>query len=283
MDNILVTVIITTYDRPADLARALKSVVNQTYKNLEILVVDGKGLQETLKVIKIFKSKDKRITWIQALVGKKTSKLYGNVQVARNIGLAYSHGKYVAMLDDDDTWESDKIVKQLFYAEVYDAALISCYTKMEGTKHIDKPSLAITYKDLLQNFNMSCTSSYFLNREILKSIGGFNEALRSMHEYDIALKLAKLGHTIFIVPKPLMTMNRDNAKTRKFYYIKVAEVFDLYRLYGKDMLTYLGVKGFVFNVIKSLLLVSLFLMGFLIKERVWGIIFKLKNLYQEKK
>lgn len=280
MDNILVSVILTTYDRPADLARALESVVNQTYKNLEILVIDGKGLQEAKDIVRKFRLKDERIVHWVSEGGKKTT-MYGDVQSARNFGLKQSRGKYVAMLDDDDTWESDKIAKQLFYAEVYEAALISCYTKMEGTKHIDKPSLAITYKDLLQNFNMSCTSSYFLNRKILESIGGFNEALRSMHEYDIALKLAKLGHTIFIVPKPLMTMNRDNAKSRKFYYIKVAEVFDLYRLYGKDMLTYLGAKGFIFNVIKSALLVFLFLMGFLVKEKVWSIIFKLKNMYQE--
>lgn len=279
MDNILVTVIITTYDRPTDLSRALNSVVNQTYKNLEILILDGKELEETRKVVKGFK--DKRIIHILAKNKDKTT-IYGDVQWARNLGLSHSDGKYVAMLDDDDYWKPDKIEKQLFYAETYDAALVSCYMRIDGSKHIDKPKLAITFKDLLKNFNMSCTSSYFLNRKILNFIGGFDESLRSMHEYDIALKLAKRGHTIFIVPKALMIMNRDNAKNRGFYYIKIAEVFDLYRLYGKDMLTYLGVKGFMFNVIKSSLLVSLFLMGFIVKEKVWGIIFKLKNMYQEK-
>jgi len=282
MDNILVTVIITTYDRPADLSRALSSVVNQTYKNLEILVIDGKGLQETLEVIKKFKSKDKRITWICALVGKKTSKLYGSVQQARNIGLRYASGKYVALLDDDDTWESDKIAIQLYHAEIFNAALTSCYMKIQGENHIDKPSLTPKYEDLLKNFNMSCTSSYFLNRKILKRIGGFNESLRSMHEYDIALKLARRGYEIGVVPLPLITVNRDNAKKREFYYIKIAEVFDLYRFYGKDMLLYLGVRGFLFNIIKSGLLVTLFLLGFIFKEKIWGVIFKLKNLYQEK-
>jgi len=76
-------------------------------------------------------------------------------------------------------------------------------------------------------------------------------------------------------------MNRDNATRRSFYYIKIAEVFDLYRLYGKDMLTYLGVRGFLFNVAKSSLLVALFLAGYLVKEKVWKVIFKLKNMYQE--
>jgi len=250
---------------------------------LEILVIDGKGLVETQKVVKAFQSKDDRIIYLDATLARNYRKItmYGDVQWCRNVALRYASGKYVAMLDDDDTWESDKIAQQLFYAELYDVALTSCQMRIHGDSHIDKPSLLPNYRDLLKSFNMSCTSSYFLNRKILKKIGDFNESLRSMHEYDIALKLARRGYRIFVVQKPLMTMNRDNAKDRKFYYIKIAEVFDLYRLYGKDMITYLGARGFVFNVVKSSLLVLLFLMGFFVKEKVWGIIFKLKNMYQE--
>lgn len=282
MDNILVSVILTTYNRPDYLSRALNSVVNQTYKNLEILVIDGKGLKETKDFVRKFKSKDDRIVhWVQQQNVEKIS-MYGDVQTARNFGLSRSTGKYVAMLDDDDYWRPDKIEQQLFYAEVNDAALTSCQMKIHGDTHIDKPKVTPTYEDLLKSFNMSCTSSYFLNRKILNHIGGFDESLRSMHEYDIALKLAKLGYMIYVVQQPLMTMTRNNAKDRKFYYIKIAEVFDLYRLYANDMITYLGVKDLAFNIIKSSLLISLFLLGFIIKERVWDIIFKLKNWYQEK-
>lgn len=281
MNKPLVSIILTTYDRPDYLLRALQSVVDQTYKNLEILVVDGKGLQITKDVVAKFKLIDDRIIHWSTEARNKTT-IYGNVQNARNFGLKQARGKYVAMLDDDDIWRADKIEFQVFFAEIHNAALTSCYMKIYGSNHIDKPSIHPNYKDLLKNFNMSCTSSYFLNREVLKSIGGFNENLRSMHEYDIALKLAKKGFKIGVVPLPLMTMNRDNAKERSFYFIKVAEVLDLYRLYGKDMWKYLGVRGFLFNVMKSSLLVSLFLAGYLIKDKVWKIIFKLKNMYQEK-
>lgn len=284
MDNILVTVIITTYDRPFDLSRALNSVVNQTYKNLEILVIDGKGLEETQNVVKAFQSKDGRIVYIYQNKNRDKTTMYGNVQQARNIGLSQANGKYVAMLDDDDYWRFDKIEKQLFYAEIFEDALVSCYMEVHDNNfiHIDKPKRGANYEDLLKSFNMSCTSSYFLNKKILIRIGGFDESLRSMHEYDIALKLAKLGFTISVVPEPLMTRECNNINDRSFYYIKVAEIFDLYRLYGKDMITYLGVTGFLFNVIKSSLLVSIFLSGFLIKDKVWKIIFKLKEMYQEK-
>lgn len=280
MDNILVTVIITTYNRPNDLYRALKSVVSQTYKNLEILILDGRGLQETQRIVRIFQLENDNITYIPAFSGEKTSVLYGSVQRARNIGLGIAKGKYVAMLDDDDYWESNKIEQQLFYAEINDAALTSCQMRVQGGNHIDKPIVTPTFIDLLKSFNMSCTSSYFLNREKLNSIGGFDESLRSMHEYDIALKLAKREEMIYTVQKPLMIMNRDNAKNRKFYYIKIAEVFDLYRLYGASMIKHLGARGFIFNIIKSSALISLYLVGFLVKEKVWKIIFKLKERYQ---
>lgn len=283
MDNILVTVVITTYDRPFDLNRALNSVVNQTYKNLEILVLDGAELKETRNVVKAFQSRDDRINHVFAKNKDKTT-IYGDVQWARNLGLELAHGKYVAMLDDDDYWRPDKIEQQLFHAEIHGAALTSCYMKVYDNNftHIDKPKLTLSYEDLLKSFNMSCTSSYFLDKKILKSIGGFDTSLRSMHEYDIALKLAELGFRIIVVPEPLMTRVCNNINDRSFYYIKVAEIFDLYRLYGKDMLKYLGVRGLAFNAIKSALLVFLFLSGFLIKDKVWKIIFKLKTIYQEK-
>lgn len=281
MDNILVSVLITTFDRPVSLKRALDSVISQTYKNIEILILDGKGLQKTRKVVRAFQQRDARIVYIPTFTGKKTSVLYGSVQAARNTGLLRACGKYVAFLDDDDYWESNKIEQQLFFAEVNDAALTSCQMKIQGKNHIDKPIVTPTYEDLLRSFNMSCTSSYFLNRKVLEKIGGFNESLRSMHEYDIALKLAKRGYRIFTVQKPLMTMNRDNAKSRKFYYIKIAEVFDLYRLYGNDMVRFLGARGFLFNVTKSFLLLTLFLLGFIFKEKVWKIIFQLKGWYQK--
>jgi len=283
MDNILVSVIITTYDRPADLYRALDSVIHQTYKNLEIIVVDGKGLQETKDIVDYLSSEDDRIIYMRYRNPEKVG-MYGDVQWARNAALQGATGKYVAMLDDDDYWNLNKIEQQLFHAEIHGAALTSCYMEVHDNcfTHIDKPKRLPTYVDLLKSFNMSCTSSYFLNRKIFKSIGGFDESLRSMHEYDIALKLARKGYKIIVVPEALMTRECDNINNRGFYYIKVAEIFDLYRLYGSDMLKFLGVKGFAFNVIKSSLLITIFLLGFLIKDKVWKIIFKLKEIYQEK-
>lgn len=277
----LITVIITTYNRPIYLQRAIKSVVNQTYNNLEILVIDGSESKINKDVVSKFK--DKRLIYIPCKDKYKMPR-YGSVQYARNTGIRLSHGKYIAMLDDDDMWDNNKINKQLFYAENYNASLVSCYMKtFNGDSFtIDKPMFNPKYKDLLRSFNMSCTSSYFLNKCQLLKIGGFNEELRSMHEYQIALELAKKGYNIIVVPEPLMIRWCDNAKERSFYYTKISEVFDMYRFYGKDFITYLGVKGFAFNVMKSSLLITLFLLGYIFKEKIWDIIFPLKQIYQEK-
>lgn len=279
--DILVTVILTTYKSPNYLERALKSVQAQTYKNLQILVIDGAHDLKNEKLVDYASRNDNRILyWFPKMVNKKIG-MYGDVQVARNVGLALANGKYAAMLDDDDEWTPLKIALQLEFAERLGASLVSCWTRVRGSNNIDKPSLKINYKKLLRNFNMSCTSSYFINRNALRKIGGFDTTLRSMHEYDIALKLAKKGKTIIVVPVPLMVKDCLNEQKSGFYRVKIMEVLDLYRLYRKDFIPQLGYRGFAFNVVKSALLVTLFLLGFVFREKVWKIIYKLKMMYQE--
>lgn len=284
MDEILVTVIVTTYDRPYLLSQALQTVVDQTHKNLEIIVVDGLCSKANREVVGSFD--DNRIFYVCNKDTDNNLPRYGQVQRCRNLGVALSNSKskYIAMLDDDDRWEDNKIKEQLAYAELFDADLVISHMKIySGTSFtIDKPIFNPTYEDLLKSFNLSHTSSFFLNKESLLEVGGFNEKLRSMHEYDIALKIAKKGCVIVTVPEPLMIASCDNTKDRSFYYTKIAEVFDMYRLYGKDMLPYLGVRGFTFNIVKSGLLVALFSLGFIFKEKIWKIIFHLKEMYQEK-
>lgn len=282
IDNILVTVIITTYNRPCLLSRAIQSVVDQTYKNLEILVIDGYVSEQTIEIIKSFH--DKRIKYIPDKDDENSLMRYGQVQRCRNLGVALSTGEYVAMLDDDDAWTKDKILIQLRLAKLMNAALVLSYMKIYSGKSmtIDKPILFPNYKDLLRSFNLSHTSSFFLDKEKLLKCGGFNESLKNMHEYDVALRMAKMGMVIATAPEPLLIAWCDNTQERTFYYTKISEVFDMYRLYGHDMLPYLGIKGFIFNIVKSALLITLFLLGYVWKEKVWDIIFPLKEMYQNK-
>ena len=104
MINNLVSVIIPTYNRSTLLLRAIESVRNQTYKHLEIIIVDDGSTDNTEEIVR--RLKDNRIIYI------KHNKNMG-ASAARNTGVKKSSGEFVAFLDSDDEWLPEKIEKQI--------------------------------------------------------------------------------------------------------------------------------------------------------------------------
>ena len=103
MKNPLVSVIIPTYNRKHLLKEALGSVFSQTYKNLQVIVVDDGSTDNTQDIISDFK--DKRITYIK--------QGHRGASSARNKGIENAKGEYTAFLDSDDRWLPTKIEKQM--------------------------------------------------------------------------------------------------------------------------------------------------------------------------
>lgn len=106
----LVSVIIPTYNRPTYLRRCLESVLNQTYKNIEIFVVDDNNPEteariETEKIMNEYVN-GKNVTYLKHNFNK-------NGSAARNTGWKHSSGKYITFLDDDDEIDESKIQKQV--------------------------------------------------------------------------------------------------------------------------------------------------------------------------
>lgn len=272
-----VSVVITTYNRPDKLKEALQTALNQTFKDIEIIVVDGKNSKRNKKVTESFR--DKRIKYIQVAPKKVNLPSYEGVQHSRNVGCKNSNGKYIAMLDDDDLWEPEKIEKQLKAFINKSIGLVICYSKMylEKSHIIYKNKLSPTYKDLLKSYNLSTTSSFLIRKDVLEEINYWNESLRGMHEYDIALKITKMGYQIVTIREPLTIRNRYGSNFSINSHIKIAEMLDLWHYYGKDFISYIGVKGFLFNVIKTLFLIDIYLLGHIFKGDVWKIIYKIKT------
>lgn len=99
-----VSVVIPLYNEESYIEECINSVINQTYKNFEIIIVDDNSIDDSLKVVK--KIKDKRIKIIELKENKGVSN-------ARNVGVEYSTGDYLCFLDSDDYWRYDKIEKQI--------------------------------------------------------------------------------------------------------------------------------------------------------------------------
>ena len=108
MEDPLVSVIIPTYNRAGVIKETINSIINQTYSNFEIIIVDDGSTDNTGDIIKTFQDDRIKYYW------KKNT---GLPSKARNVGLKHVNGEFIAFLDSDDIWLPKKIETQLFDAE----------------------------------------------------------------------------------------------------------------------------------------------------------------------
>lgn len=149
-----VSVIMPAYNSERFIEKTIKSVLNQSYKNLELIIVNDYSKDNTERIIKKYKDLDNRI---------KYKKLNGNSGAAkvRNIAIEMSEGQYIAFLDSDDIWDSNKLEKQLtFMKEGEKAFSFTSYRLMdeEGVllnKNILAPE-KVEYRKLLKNTIIGC-------------------------------------------------------------------------------------------------------------------------------
>lgn len=205
----MVTVVITTYKRePKMVERALKSVLNQTYKDLEIIVVDDSPSTYEMRnsVAKLIRSYEE-----QGVIYTPHKKNQGAC-AARNTGLNYAHGEYIAYLDDDDEWEKEKIEKQVkkFLTCSSDTALVYCgkYFVNDSTGEVREERTPFSrgniFGELISGKNFVGSTSYPLIRtECLRKIGGFDINMPASQDFDVWLRLA-LKYQMDYVEEPLV-------------------------------------------------------------------------------
>lgn len=202
-----VSVIVPTYNRANLIARAIKSVLNQTYQNFEIIVVDDKSTDGTKEVVKNFK--DKRIKYICL---KKNS---GTSSKPRNVAIEKSQGKYIAFLDSDDEWLPEKLEKQIAVFQTKTPHTGVIYTgyfvrdwkgKVIGTA-TPKYRGIVDEKILISNFIGA--STVMVKRECLAKVGGFDTNLPCCQDWDMWIKLSKHFEFDFI-PENLVEYHMHN-------------------------------------------------------------------------
>ena len=122
----LVSIITPSYNGEKYISKTIESVINQTYKNWEMIIVDDLSTDKTEHIVKSYQKNDKRIKFFK--LEKK-----GGASVARNKAIEKSKGKYIAFLDSDDLWKKDKLEKQINFME--ENKIYFSYTDYE---YIDK-------------------------------------------------------------------------------------------------------------------------------------------------
>src|SRR5699024_5208343 len=192
--NHLISCIITTFNRDEKiLTRSLKSVLNQTYKNIEIIVVDDNGSKSEYSrhvdnVISNLNSQNN----IQLIRHKNN---FG-AQVARNNGIKNANGDFIAFLDDDDEWQPNKLELQiqkfrnsnvdnlgLVYCGRYNIRNVSKYKTEKVIEDIKSPYGDVIKKLIRKNF-IGSTSFPLIKKEVFDEVGYFDENLVAKQDYE---------------------------------------------------------------------------------------------------
>ena len=222
----MVSAIITTHNRPELLKRAIESVLHQTYKDIECIVVDDNSSDNTKDICSQYS-----VNYIYIPPNESKGGNY-----ARNLGIKASNGDYCAFLDDDDYWEPEKIEKQLYLIKKNDSEFVHCGRRLEIVKNN-----YVYYKDKMPRsshggdmhkrvlFTICTTTSCIMCKRLaLIEVGLFDENLKFWQEYELTIRLAQRKPFCF-VNEPLTIYRVDtmdkNRLTNKFFAWKEAVAY----------------------------------------------------------
>lgn len=200
----LVSVIIPTFNRARELERCLNSVLAQTYPHFDIWVCDDGSTDNTAEVVARFQDR--------ASITYRNSINYGGPAWGRNWALKNSEAIYLAFLDSDDFWSTEKLALSVDELErgadfVYHPLKIARHGFKLFSRRILKARKLISpiFLDLLEGSNAIPNSSVVLRRELLLSIGGFEESqeLIAWEDYDAWLRLSKITDNFSFIPEIL--------------------------------------------------------------------------------
>ena len=223
--NQLVSIIITTYGDNPNIVKAVDSCLSQTYKNIEIIVVDDNGVNTKNQIItyNILKEYIERnqIIYIAHDVNK-------NASTARNTGIKRAKGRFISLLDGDDLYYERKIEEQMTAFENLseDYGLVYCTLKdvlEDGAVEIHpaKADGFVLYDLLMMNISV-CTSNIMVRKEYLEKIKGFDESFARHQDWEMLARLATVCK-FYGIPY-IGTLKKSRYVTKRFNAEK-SEIF----------------------------------------------------------
>jgi len=193
-----VSIIIPTYNRIKFLKDSIESVLKQDYNNFELIVVNDGSTDGTDKFLEQYKKNIK-------VIEQKNS----GVSAARNRGIEYSNGKYIALLDSDDYWMPGKLSAQInFFKSNPDARI--CQTdeiwirnekRVNPKKKHKKPEGDIFFKSL--ELCLVSPSAVMFEKTLMDEIGMFDENMPACEDYDLWLRIS-YKYLVYLIDKPFI-------------------------------------------------------------------------------
>jgi glycosyltransferase involved in cell wall biosynthesis len=197
----LVSAIIPTYNRAHLVGEAVDSVLGQTYGNIEVIVVDDGSTDDTQAELKRYGNRIRVITQQNA-----------GPSAARNLGIDASRGEFVSFLDSDDLWLPSKIERQVKLMQEAGESVPCCLCnilmqwndreiasfEISSLKSSVPEGIWSNAAEVLATRFVLFNQGAMVRREVLNAIGSFDESLRLLEDYELALRLSLQGPWAFI-------------------------------------------------------------------------------------
>jgi glycosyltransferase involved in cell wall biosynthesis len=201
----LVSVVLTTYNRRNVIARSIDSVLNQTYPNIELIIVDDASTDGTFEYVSGLYGGDDRVVYI-------VNDHYLGTSGARNVGIDAANGEWVAFQDCDAVWMPDKLEKQMELAVRAEPDVGMVYT--EHRRHMPNGQIDICPRHDLPMFIKSSYPNFLLNhfcmaatmlvrKTCLDDVGGFDPYIHAFEDEEMSIRISE-EHLVLMCDEPLV-------------------------------------------------------------------------------
>jgi teichuronic acid biosynthesis glycosyltransferase TuaG len=243
----LVSVIIPYYKKKEYITSSINSVLKQSHKNLELIIIYDDSNHEDLIILKNLKKKDKRI---KIFINKKNI----GAGLSRNKGIKLSKGKFIAFLDSDDLWLPNKLKKQIFFMKQHKIKIshTSYYIINYKNKIIgQRKAKDLSHKQLLKSCDIGL-STIILDKRLIKNNTKF-ASIKTKEDYVLWLKITLNEKKIYALPNKLTKWRKLDNSLSSSKFQKIKDGYLVYRKYMK------------FGQIKSFFYLCLLSINFLLK------------------
>jgi len=232
----MVSIIIPTYNREKVLLRSINSVLNQTFQNMELIVVDDGSTDNTQKLLSNIADKRLKIVKTSGKTGANN---------ARNYGVKYASGEFIAFQDSDDEWHLNKLEKQLDFLNKSKADACFCSFERftpastlilpleEKRKSMVLTATNIDIKDTLRS-NAISTQTLLIKKDVFEELNGFEKNITNLEDWEFAVRLVD-GYQVAFINEPLVNVYEQNdsisldvkaiIQARKFFLKKFKPIY----------------------------------------------------------
>ena len=204
MSSLQISVVMPVYNGEKFVARAIESILNQTFKDFEFIIIDNKSTDKSVEIVKSFN--DSRIKLIQ------NEENFG-IATSLNKGIKHSRGQYIARMDADDLSYPNRLEEQVSFLEKNPGVSVlgtyaSLFKENGRIWENHNPPIVPTLTDWLWGSKV-IHASVMMKKQDLQHVGGYDPKTYRVEDYDLWLRMIIKGHVIRTLPKVLYAIHWD--------------------------------------------------------------------------